>query len=132
MATKTLYFTGVENNWHVSYYFLTQAGYDYTVTLLDKDTGQVYKTWSKPDDPSGDPHSTAGIILFTGAPGKLICKVDCPESSRLDVDMSNSDITANAGQITLGKTYTAAFEDNGGSIDFNDLFISIAGWKYYE
>ncbi|CDL80152.1 hypothetical protein XCR1_140004 [Xenorhabdus cabanillasii JM26] len=61
-----------------------------------------------PDDPSGDPHSTADIILYTGSSGKLICTVDCPQSTRLEFDMSNSDITANGGQITLGKTYTAA------------------------
>ncbi|PHM75177.1 hypothetical protein [Xenorhabdus kozodoii] len=132
MATKTLYFTGIENNWHVSYYFMTQAGYDYTVTLSDKDTGYIYYTWSKPYDPSGAPHSTANIILYTGSSGNLICTVDCPQSTRLEFDMGNSDITANGGKITLGKTYTAAFEDYGGSIDFNDLFVSIAGWKFYE
>ncbi|WP_340618048.1 hypothetical protein [Xenorhabdus entomophaga] len=139
MATKTLSFPGIKSGWYVSYFLQTLAGDDYTVTIQDNVTGNIYATWKKQNDGDDSPYSNTHSFWYTGPDGKLICNVDCPESSRLDNTWAESIITPSSGNPTLGRTYCAAFEDNGikhnGTdyrIEYNNLFICLVGWSHYH
>lgn len=130
MATKPISFIAIKSGWDVSYYFMTEAGYDYTVTLTDKSTGTIYGTWTKNEDGDASIYKYSSSFQYTGPDGELICVVDCPESQKLDNSFSANVITPNAGSPTLGYTYCAAFEDFGGSIDYNDFFVCLVGWTH--
>ncbi|KLU14295.1 MULTISPECIES: hypothetical protein [Xenorhabdus] len=131
MATKTLYFTGIKSGWYVSYFFQALGGYGYTVTLQD-DTGHTYVTWEKASDGSDSPNRYTNSFWYEGSDGKLICTIYCSESSHLDNTWAESIITPSSGKPTLGRTYCAAFEDNGGIIEYNNVFISLVGWSQYH
>ncbi|MCG3471380.1 hypothetical protein L7750_13515 [Xenorhabdus bovienii] len=129
MATTTLHFPDIKNGWYISYFFQKFAGYDYTVKIQDSVTGKNYATWYK----SGEWNSKdSNSFLYTGENGNLICIVDCPSSSQLDNTWAESLIVPSSGEPTLGRTYCAAFEDHGGKLEYNNLFVCLVGWKYND
>ncbi|WP_338802915.1 hypothetical protein WDV76_10555 [Xenorhabdus griffiniae] len=127
MASKTLYFPDIKNGWYVSYFFQTIAGYSYIVTLQENDTGHNYDIWKKPNDGADPAIRYSNSFLYTGSDGKLICTIDSPESNRLDNTWSESIITPSSGEKTLGRSYFAAFEDNGGILEYCNLYVCLIG-----
>ncbi|QTL39103.1 hypothetical protein ACNFJN_15655 [Xenorhabdus budapestensis] len=131
MATKTLKFIDVKSGWYISYFFMTEAGYGYNVKIYDEDTQEIYAQWTKPDDGDSEIDKYDGkSFKYMGTDGRLVCTVDCPESSHLDNSWSEGSIQPSSGTPILGRTYCAAFEDFGGSIDYNDFFVCLVAWSH--
>ncbi|SFN71059.1 hypothetical protein [Xenorhabdus japonica] len=128
MATKVLKFSDIKSGWYISYFFMTEADYGYTATIHDDNT--TYKSWTKPDEGAGTLHRHADTFQYTGSDGALKCTVECPDSNRLDNSWNEGTIQPSSGFPILGRDYCAAFEDYGGSIDFNDFFVCLVGWSH--
>jgi hypothetical protein len=129
MATKEAYFLDIKKDWYVTYFFQTKTKNDYTVKIQDRVTGEVYAVWNKPHEESNDPARITGGFLYTGSNGNLICTVDCPESSHLDNDFNGNLLSSLDGANVLGSTYFVTFEDNTGTVTYNDLVISLGGFS---
>jgi hypothetical protein len=133
MATKTLFFHGIKNNWWITYLFQTQAEYGYTLTLKDNITGVKYYSWNKPSYGGLDikiNNRTSGKFQYTGKNGNLVCIIECPDSNELDNTWSESIITSiegGKGSQGIGRMYFSSFEDYGGEILYNNLLVFVKG-----
>ncbi|MBC8949045.1 hypothetical protein [Xenorhabdus sp. TS4] len=124
MAMQTLLFPAIENGARVSFFFQRVSPYYYFVQLKDSSTGRPFTTWNyqSPD------YGVAGSFAYEGAPGNLICTVDCLQSPRLDNTWAENIITPNPESPTYGTVYNVAFNDYSGPIQFSNFFISLVSW----
>ncbi|MDC9604267.1 hypothetical protein WDV76_07930 [Xenorhabdus griffiniae] len=124
MAMQTLLFPAVGNGTRVSIFFQRVSQYYYFVQLKESSTGRPFFTWNyqSPD------YGIASSFAYDGAPGDLICTVDCPQSPRLDNTWAENIITPNPESPTYGTVYNVAFNDYSGPTQFSNFFISLASW----
>ena len=103
-----------------------QACFDFAVTLRDDKT--TYGTWKKAYSQNGDLCTVGnGDSVILGE--NLRFEISSDRASALDSSATSGVIADKQGR-TLGHVTDLCFEDNGGSIDYNDLFINIVAWKY--
>ncbi|MCC8379037.1 hypothetical protein J8V46_04605 [Xenorhabdus sp. PB30.3] len=126
--SKKIVFSDIKSGWFISYYFMTQALYEYTIEIPAANI-----CWNKPRGQPVYPYDQnkkSDTFLYSGPDGELTCIVTCPDTDKLDNSFNEGTIVPSSGRPVLGRTYCLAFEDFGGSIDYNDCYINIVGWVF--
>lgn len=122
MAKKS-WKVNIEQGYFISWFVTTQAANRVTVTLSDED--KIYFSESK-QSTSIDPPLALGSAFVGGS--ELLIIVDVPNSSQLIGTPHSNDILTDEG-VVVGKEFNLSLEDQRDK-DYNDVAVSIIGWKH--
>lgn len=112
----------IPRGYFMSWFITTQAASKVTVTLLDN--GRRYVSASK-QSTNIDPPLACGYATVENDGLKVVVEVN--NNYNLLGDPHSNDITTDNGSV-VGKEFTLCLEDYIDE-DYNDVAISIIGWK---
>lgn len=112
----------IPQGYFMSWFITTQAANKITVTLSDDK--QTYMSKSK-QSTNINPPLDCSYSMVSG--NNLKISVDIPAASNILGAPHSNDITTDDGTV-VGKEFTLCLEDSQDK-DYNDVAISIIGWK---
>lgn len=124
-TSKSFNLPSIKKGMYMCWNIVTQCCNDVRVVL--KDECKTYVDETKPVTSSGNLNKLSiGDAFVQG--NNLTIEFSSTKSNSFDRSVSNSDIT-DAENNVIGHVTDICIEDNGGSIDFNDVYANIVAWN---
>lgn len=123
MAKRTLKLQHFEKGNFISWFATTQAANKIVVKLYD--SSKVYFEASK-QSTNINPPLNQGYATMEG--NNLCLDIDVPAAQKLDIWISNNSILSASVGDTVGQCFTICGEDQSDD-DYNDIQVSVIGWK---
>lgn len=124
-TSRSFNLPGIKKGMYMCWNIVTQCWNDVRVVI--KDECKIYVDETKPFTTSGNlTKLSMGDAFVQG--DNLTIEFSSTKSNSFDRSVSNGDIT-DAENNVIGHVTDICIEDNGGSIDFNDVYANIVAWN---